>query len=215
MNNFRKTISEVIEDRFGYGVILGDNNGNLSKYLLNNWSGTLYMVVKEMISTELWNNVGSTDDYLERGLLLRMKSEQASMLYEDDSLDFIYINTGYEYKETTEILSTWYPKIKAGGYMFGNNYLGSDKNWWYKSGDTKNKIIKIKGKEIGKFGVNPAVDEFSVDNDLDLFYSNSKQDWFGEWGFRKAKTTKPKKNSGFVQWRKELQNPDFEVNKSV
>ena len=27
--------------------------------------------------------------------------------------------------------------------------------------------------------------------------------------------TKPKKKSGFVQWRKELQNPDFEVNKPV
>ena len=41
------------------------------------------------------------------------------------------------------------------------------------------------------------------------------QDWFGEWGFVKEKKTKPKKKSGFVQWRKELQNPDFEVNKPV
>lgn len=214
MNDFRKTILEVI-NRDGYGMMLGDNNGNFSKYILSNWSGTLYMVVEELISSELWNNIGSTNDYLKRGLLLRMKPEQASMLYEDDSLDFIYINTGFEYEQTTEILSMWYPKLKAGGYMFGNNYLGSNRDWWYKSGETKNKIIKIKGREIGKFGVNPAVDEFSVDNNLDLFYSNSKQDWFGEWGFVKEKTTKPKKKSGFVQWRKELQNPDFEVNKPV
>ena len=140
MNDFRKTILEVI-NRDGYGMMLGDNNGNFSKYILSNWSGTLYMVVEELISSELWNNIGSTNDYLKRGLLLRMKPEQASMLYEDDSLDFIYINTGFEYEQTTEILSMWYPKLKAGGYMFGNNYLGSNRDWWYKSGETKNKII--------------------------------------------------------------------------
>ena len=214
MNDFRRTVAEVIKDG-GYGMLLGDNNGNFSKYILNNWDGILYMLVEGVISSELWNNVGSNDDHLERGLLLRMKPEQASMLYEDDSLDFIYINTGFEYEQTTEILSMWYPKLKAGGYMFGNNYLGSNRDWWYKSGDTKNKIIKIKGKEIGKFGVNPSVDEFVVDNQLDLFFSNSSKDWFGEWGFKKSEKTRPKKKSGFVQWRKELQNPDFEVNKPV
>lgn len=214
MNDFRRTVTEVIKDG-GYGMLLGDNNGNFSKYILNNWDGILYMLVEGVISSELWNNVGSNDDHLERGLLLRMKPEQASMLYEDDSLDFIYINTGFEYEQTTEILSMWYPKLKAGGYMFGNNYLGSNRDWWYKSGDTKNKIIKIKGKEIGKFGVNPSVDEFVVDNQLDLFFSNSSKDWFGEWGFKKSEKTRPKKKSGFVQWRKELQNPDFEVNKPV
>ena len=41
------------------------------------------------------------------------------------------------YEQTTEILSMWYPKLKAGGYMFGNNYLGSNRDWWYKSGDRR------------------------------------------------------------------------------
>ena len=149
-----------------------------------------------------------------------MTSEQASNLFADNSLDFVYIDGNHKYEYVLQDLNLWYPKVKQGGYLMGDDYLGYDKEWWYKSGDgKKDKILKKDGKVLGHFGVNSAVNEFTLDKGIELNQLDDKLDkiggitnskkmdvWWGEWYFRKQELTERKEPGGFVQWRKELQN---------
>ena len=91
---------------------------------------------------------------------------------------------------------------------------------WVPAGDgKKDKIIKKNGKVLGHFGVNSAVNEFTLDKGIELNQLDDKLDkvggitnskkmdvWWGEWYFRKQELTERKEPGGFVQWRKELQN---------
>lgn len=236
----------------GYGVEVGVYKGDLSQCILSNWDGTLYMVDtwrpmddyydKSMSETLFFNlneTIDKTKEYQDRGLILRMTSEQASNLFADNSLDFVYIDANHSYEYVMEDLRLWYPKLKKGGYLMGDDYLGYDKDWWYKNdswvdSSGKDKRIKKEGKLIGHFGVNSAVNEFVVKMGVELHptiekkngevyinslggITNSKERniWWGEWYFKKQEWTESKEPGGFVQWRKELQNSHFQVNKSV
>ena len=99
------------------------------------------------------------------------------VLYENNSLDFVLIDASHKYIDVKEDIISWLPKVKKGGYLIGDDYLGYDKEWWYKSGDgKKDKILKKDGKVLGHFGVNSAVDEFTLDKGIKLNQLDDKLD---------------------------------------
>ena len=51
-----------------------------------------------------------------------MTSVEASKLYEDGSLDFIFIDGAHDYKSVKEDVEHWFPKLKIGGYISGDDY---------------------------------------------------------------------------------------------
>jgi predicted O-methyltransferase YrrM len=53
---------------------------------------------------------------------LKMSSVTASKLYEDNSLDFVFIDANHEYHHIKEDIEAWYPKVKTGGYIGGHDY---------------------------------------------------------------------------------------------
>jgi predicted O-methyltransferase YrrM len=54
---------------------------------------------------------------------IRMKSVGASKLYEDESLDFVFIDAAHDYVSVKEDIEHWFPKIKIGGYIAGDDYV--------------------------------------------------------------------------------------------
>jgi len=54
---------------------------------------------------------------------IRATSIEAAKLYEDNSLEFVFIDAGHEYKDVIEDLEAWYPKVKKGGCMAGHDYF--------------------------------------------------------------------------------------------
>jgi predicted O-methyltransferase YrrM len=42
--------------------------------------------------------------------------------YEDDSLDFVFIDANHNYEDVLEDLRNWLPKIKIGGVLAGHDY---------------------------------------------------------------------------------------------
>jgi len=52
---------------------------------------------------------------------IRKMSSDAATQFDDDSLDFVYIDGNHDYKYVLEDLNTWYPKIKPGGYLCGDD----------------------------------------------------------------------------------------------
>lgn len=53
--------------------------------------------------------------------VLRMDTFEASKLFEDNSLDFVYIDTAHEYDHVSKEILAWYPKVKIGGILAGHD----------------------------------------------------------------------------------------------
>lgn len=183
----------------GKGVEVGTFKGEFSKKILDNWGGTLYMVdVWRPLSNDEYidssnhvnfeNNVygdaiKNIDGFENRAVMIRADSELASHMFEDNSLDFVYIDANHAYDYVVKDIELWYPKVKVGGYLCGHDYIHMD---WYKDPNfAKNK----KDKHIwngnfyhGIFGVNPAVEEFCETNGYESQITN---EWFGTWWLKK------------------------------
>lgn len=54
---------------------------------------------------------------------IRKSSLEASLLYEDNSLDFVFIDASHDYENVLKDIQAWYPKIKPQtGVISGHDY---------------------------------------------------------------------------------------------
>ena len=53
---------------------------------------------------------------------LKMNSLEAAAQYQDNSLDFVFIDAGHTYEDCHSDITAWLPKIKPGGYIAGHDY---------------------------------------------------------------------------------------------
>lgn len=57
---------------------------------------------------------------------IRLNSLSASLLYEDNSLDFIFIDASHEYEDVKNDILCWKNKVKKNGIISGHDYT---ENW--------------------------------------------------------------------------------------
>ena len=132
--------------------------------------------------------IQNINGYEDRGIMVRATSKTASEIFEDESLDFIYIDANHAYDFVVEDINLWFPKLKKGGIFSGHDYL--DMDWYNDPNFCPNKIDKyiytntFEGTHYynGIFGVNPAVDEFCNEHKYEV---NVTKEWFGTWWFIK------------------------------
>lgn len=55
---------------------------------------------------------------------MRMTSLEAVDLYEDESIDYLFLNGDQSYETVRDELHAWYPKIKPGGIIAGHDWNG-------------------------------------------------------------------------------------------
>jgi hypothetical protein len=55
--------------------------------------------------------------------LIREYSTKAADLFEDGSLDFVYIDANHDFPHVTEDINAWSPKVRKGGIVAGHDYL--------------------------------------------------------------------------------------------
>jgi predicted O-methyltransferase YrrM len=53
---------------------------------------------------------------------VKLESTIASRNYEDNSLDFVFIDANHGYEDVKKDIQAWYPKVKPGGYIGGHDY---------------------------------------------------------------------------------------------
>ena len=87
--------------------------------------------------------------------IIRKKSEDAAHDFEDESLDFVYVDGDHSYEYVKKDLELWYPKLKKFGVMMGDDY----------------------GHLCGH-GVIKAVDEFSFEKKVVIHTLDDNQFWF-------------------------------------
>lgn len=108
------------------------------------------------VSIDIYKRVGSYEEltaaFREKELLqyvslLNMQSNAASTLFEDKSLDMVFIDRRHDYPALSEDLEKWFPKVRDGGILAGDDYTTSHK---------------------AERGVRKAVDEFAAAHSLHI-----------------------------------------------
>jgi predicted O-methyltransferase YrrM len=54
--------------------------------------------------------------------IVKSLSWDGALNYEDNSLDFVFIDAGHDYESVKKDLNAWYPKVKNGGIIAGHDY---------------------------------------------------------------------------------------------
>jgi len=80
--------------------------------------------------------------------IVKSISWDASKNYQDNSLDFIFIDAGHDYESVSKDLKSWYPKVKLGGVIAGHDYHDNGTCKVFSAVNdyiTNNKIVEING----------------------------------------------------------------------
>ena len=123
------------------GVEVGVRYGTHAHHLADNWPGTLHLVdpyrplddyderenfdaepphdlLHQRVLSRLWHFVLKG-----RVVFHRMLSRHAATLFQDESLDFVYIDANHAMREVVRDIAAWYPKVRPGGLIGGHDYL--------------------------------------------------------------------------------------------
>lgn len=114
-----------------YAEMLLDNNPDLKLYCVDP-----YVAYKGYYE---YRTQSRMDGFMANGLkrlegknyeLKRMFSAEAAKDFEDNSLDFIFIDGNHGFAHVVNDINNWAPKIKSGGIISGHDYLKrKDPKW--------------------------------------------------------------------------------------
>jgi hypothetical protein len=79
----------------------------------------LYQTVTERFKREVRSGVVT---------IHRASSSEACALFDEDYFDWIYIDGNHLYEFVKQDITMYYPKLKRGGYITGDDYV--DGGWW-------------------------------------------------------------------------------------
>jgi|TARA_B110000259_G_scaffold130501_1_gene147249 hypothetical protein len=156
------------------GVEVGVLRGEFSKTILDSWQG------KKLHLVDLWADHEDYDEkfhkhddnykiaiselkqYRDRIQFHRGFSSEMANTFSDESLDFVYLDANHSYAGCRDDIHAWYPKLKKGGLLCGDDYHPDD-------------TMDYNGS---RFGVTKAVNEFAIQKT-----KNVSVDWCGDWYF--------------------------------
>jgi hypothetical protein len=108
------------------GVEIINSGKNIKLDCVDTWDGS---DIPELANEEVVVNKTLYADFLKnveplRSILtpIRMKSVEASKLYEDESLDFVFIDADHTKEGFSDDMDCWFPKVKQGGVIAGHDY---------------------------------------------------------------------------------------------
>ncbi len=156
----RKQFAKLI-DEVGAKVIVevGVRDGYFSKYLLDNTSvEKLYAVDPWELNSELMSDPegiynickNNFKPYGERAEMVKGYSPSAAEMFEDESLDFVYIDGAHDYESVKNDIDAWYSKLKKGGILAGHDYHLED---WPGVYNSVNEFVAKNNLELNLTGI--------------------------------------------------------------
>lgn len=79
----------------------------------------------------------------DRAEFLRMGSVEAARLFPDESIDFVYIDGNHDSKAVLEDIRAWYPKVKNGGYLCGDDIYSTELS----EHDSNGNVLRVWGTD--------------------------------------------------------------------
>lgn len=103
-------------------VEIKNSNKNIEFYCVDHWMGSQEHIGFSELD-DLYDifisNMKPVEEYYTP---LRMTSVEASNTFEDESLDFVFIDASHEYLDVKTDIKSWLPKVKPGGILAGHDY---------------------------------------------------------------------------------------------
>jgi predicted O-methyltransferase YrrM len=120
---------------FKIGVEVGVYDGDFSDLLLAKSN------LSVLYSVDIWKDMAGDpmttildkcrtrlSRFGDRSVVVVSDSTEASRRFEDNSIDFVYIDADHSYDGVTADLTAWYPKVRLGGMMSGHDYKNHSTN---------------------------------------------------------------------------------------
>ena len=133
-NNITKFLNKLCPN--GVGAEIGVKQGKFSKVLLSGWHDCkMYLIDpweeqdKSVYDEDIHDHqsdynktIDTLKDFSDRYEIIRQYSDDAHSHFAKNSLDFIYIDGNHSYEGVKSDLELFYPKLKYGGVMMGDDY---------------------------------------------------------------------------------------------
>lgn len=157
-------------------VEVGVWKGDLSRQIVQTKAQKIYLIdpwksiddfpgrlhnTEQKILDDIYKKVRRRFSFDNRVRVIRKFSTEACLGFENESIDWIYIDGNHSYEFVKEDLNNWWPKIKPGGFMCGDDYI-----------DGKYQVENL------NFGIIPAVDEFREKNKSNIDFFELIKDQF-------------------------------------
>lgn len=107
-------------------------NKNIKFYAIDTWNGSEEPQHKDTLKKLKTENLTLFDifkynlklcqitDYVAP---IQTTSIEAAKQFEDNSLDFVHIDASHDYENVLSDIKAWYPKVKPGGFITGDDYV--------------------------------------------------------------------------------------------
>jgi hypothetical protein len=123
----------------GEAVEVGVGRGEFSRVFLDRWRGRQLHLIDPWRHLPDYVDIANVSDsqheanlaHVKRSLarhdgryrICRECSREAATRFDDNSLDFVYIDANHAFSAVSQDLRLWFPKIKAGGILAGHDFL--------------------------------------------------------------------------------------------
>lgn len=92
-----------------------------------------------------------------RACMIREMEDEATCLFKDGSVDFVYLDADHSYEAVRDQIKRWYPKLRPGGVLGTHDYLDGKAP-----------------KNSAHYGVKRAFDEFSEKHGLKKYITKEE-----------------------------------------
>jgi hypothetical protein len=105
-----------------------NSNKNIKFDCIDTWEGSVEHVNRDEVKDNtLFDKFISNIEPVKNVINpIRMPSLDAVNLYDDNSLDFVFIDASHDYENVKKDIIAWYPKVKSNGLFAGHDY---DPSW--------------------------------------------------------------------------------------
>jgi hypothetical protein len=126
----------------GIGCEIGVAYGGFSETILQQWDGELLFCVDPWRTFSKEEYCDPTGDhnmdrmfvsatkrlsrFQGKACLLRKTSDDASRMFADSSMDFVYVDGNHHQPQIGRDLANWWPKVKPGGIFCGHDFYDLD-----------------------------------------------------------------------------------------
>jgi len=114
------------------GEQIKKSSKNIKFYAVDTWEGSEEISHKETIEKlknenltlfDIFNHHIQMCGVQEQVMPLKTTSVEAAKQFEDNSLDFVHIDASHDYENVLVDIIAWYPKVKPGGFITGDDYV--------------------------------------------------------------------------------------------
>lgn len=102
---------------------------NINFYVVDTWEGSIESKSQKEIASKhnnnlfpkFWENMtkANLDNYIKP---LQIESARAANVFDNESIDFVFIDASHLYEAVILDLKSWFPKVKLGGIISGHDY---------------------------------------------------------------------------------------------